>query len=147
MGDHARWHAVIQASTLSPSTLRQILILFSSEELSSEEYASGWFQEGMVLCLDADLSAGTLRVAVGRLQSDGTEGPCCSEWTTAVPSGLQPSATVGAALFPAVTGYGGVRLRFNFGLDSGRPLRFPPAWMEHAGVRLQQVISRHSLQG
>ena len=128
------------------STLQQILIIFSSGKDSSEEFANGWFQEGMVLCLDADLSAGTLRVAVGRLQSDGTEGPCCGEWTTAVLSGLQPSATVGAALFPAVTG-SGARLRFNFGLDSGRPLRFPPAWMEHAWVRLQQVISLYSLPG
>jgi hypothetical protein len=58
--------------------------------------------------------------------------PLVADWRTAYSSGLQPSANVGAALFPAISGNGGVRLRCNFGLDPGRPLRFPPPIPEDA---------------
>jgi hypothetical protein len=58
--------------------------------------------------------------------------PLAADWETAFSSGLQPSATVGAALFPAISGCGGVRLRCNFGLDPRRPLRFPPSIREDA---------------
>ena len=58
--------------------------------------------------------------------------PLLADWQTAYSSGLQPSATVGAALFPAISCKGGVRLRCNFGLDQRRPLRFPPSISEDA---------------
>ena len=54
-------------------------------------------------------------------------------WTTAYDSGLRPDREVGAALFPAVSGSGGARLRVNLGLDRARPLRFPPQWMADEG--------------
>jgi hypothetical protein len=64
--------------------------------------------------------------------------PLVADWKTAYSSGLQPSATVGAALFPAISGEEGVRLRCNFGLDPGRPLRFPPSKPE--GAQHEQVL-------
>jgi hypothetical protein len=53
--------------------------------------------------------------------------PLVADWQTAYSSGLQPSTTVGAALFPAISGKRGVRLQCNFGLDPRRPLLFPPS--------------------
>jgi hypothetical protein len=51
------------------------------------------------------------------------------EWQVAFPSGVQPSASVGAALYPAVSGMKGVKLRCNFGLNNQLPLLRPPEWM------------------
>jgi hypothetical protein len=104
--------------------------------------AAGWFNAGKLLRLAADLETGAMLVAV--VETDGTSAggdtsasifPCTSpmahitlvaDWETAYSSGLKPSAAVGAALFPAISGREGVRLRCNFGLDPRRPLRFPP---------------------
>ena len=102
--------------------------------------AGGWFEAGKLLRLAADLDVGVMRVAV--VETDGTSAgdenstsilyssliahlPLAADWQTAYSSGLQPSAAVGAALFPAIGGKGGVRLRCNFGLDPRWPLRFP----------------------
>jgi hypothetical protein len=52
-----------------------------------------------------------------------------SDLQVAFPSGVQPSASVGAALYPAVSGTKGVKLRFNFGHNSQRPLLHRPEWM------------------
>ncbi len=113
----------------------------------SSEAAGGWFEAGKLLRLAADLDVGAMRVAV--VETDGTCAggenattmlypsliahiPLVADWQIAYPSGLQPSATVGAALFPAISGNGGATLRCNFGLDPRRPLRFPPSILEDA---------------
>jgi hypothetical protein len=103
--------------------------------------ADDWFKAGKLLRLAADLDAGVMRMAV--VETDGSCAggedstsilpspmahiPPVADWKTAFSLGLQPSATVGAALFPAVSGRGGVRLQCNFGLDPRRPLLFPPS--------------------
>jgi hypothetical protein len=126
-------------------------IFFIREQLGSKA-AGGWFEAGKLLRLAADLDAGAMRVAV--VETDGT---CAGDenstsiipspmahtlllaaWQTAYSSGLQPSAHVGAALFPAISGSDGVRLLCNFGLDPLRPLRFPPS--KPAGAQHEQVL-------
>jgi hypothetical protein len=119
----------------------------------SSKAAGGWSEAGKLLRLAADLDAGAMRVAV--VETDGTSAggensksslypppiahiPLVADWQTIYSSGLQPSAAVGAALFPAIRGYDGARLRCNFGLDQRRPLRFPPSKPE--GAQHEQVL-------
>ena len=129
------------------------LSVFSIREQWDWGSNAGWFNAGKSLRLAADLNAGAMRVAV--VKTDGTSAggenstsilpspmahiPLLADWQTAYSSGLQPSATVGAALFPAISGQGGAKLRCNFGLDPGRPLRFPPSKPE--GAQHEQVLS------
>jgi hypothetical protein len=130
------------------------LSVFSIRDQWGSDAAAGWFEAGKSLRLAADLNAGAMRVAV--VETDGTSAggenstsilypspiahiPLAADWQTAYSSGLQPSATVGAALFPAISGQGGAKLRCNFGLDPGRPLRFPPSKPE--GAQHGQVLS------
>ncbi len=87
---------------------------------------------GGTLGLALDLDAGTLQVS-----HDG------GEWAPAFPSSLEehagpiaPSAAAGAALFPAVCGDGGARVRFNWGADAGRPLKHDPPSGEYHAVGL-----------
>jgi hypothetical protein len=131
-----------------------ILSIFFFRDQSVSNAAVGWFVARKLLRLAADLDAGAMRVAVV-----DTDGSCAgsenatsilpspmahislvADWKTAFSSGLQPSATVGAALFPAISGNDGVRLRCNFGLDPRRPLRFPPSTTEDA--QHEQVCCR-----
>jgi hypothetical protein len=60
-----------------------------------------------------DAGAGSLQVAV-----DG------ANLFPLFPDGLRPGLSVGAGLFPAMSGSGGCRVGFNLG---GRPFRHPPA--------------------
>jgi hypothetical protein len=126
-------------------------IFFIREQYRSKA-AGGWFEAGKLLRLAADLNAGAMWVAV--VEADGTCAggekstsilssptahiPLAADWQTAFSSGLQPSTTVGAALFPAISGEGGAKLRCNFGLDPERPLRFPPSKPE--GAQHEQVL-------
>ena len=97
------------------------------------EVAAGWFVPGGVLGLAADLEAGSLRVAFA---AGGDSSPA---WREAFASGLRPSAKVGGGLFPAVSGYGGARIRCNFGGDPQRPLRLPPPSRDYVAVGAQVV--------
>ena len=72
--------------------------------------ARGWFKAGTALGLAADLSAGTMLVAVG-------DGP----WAPAFASGVAPGAAVGTGLFLAVSGCDGAKVRLGLGRDA--PLR------------------------
>ena len=69
--------------------------------------AEGWFSAGATLGVALDLDHGTLLVSVNR-----------AEWKVALQAGCAPSNTVGAGLFPAVSGKGGVRLRCRWGGDA-----------------------------
>jgi hypothetical protein len=101
--------------------------------------APGWFEAGKTrtLGLALDLETGTMRVSV-----DG------GEWAVAFPradpgnepNGCTPSAAVGAALFPALSGYGNARVRCNFGGDAGRPFNHSPPSGEYRPVA--QVLIR-----
>ena len=87
--------------------------------------APGWFEEGKTRTLGValDLDTGTMRVSV-----DG------GAWAVAFPradpgnepNGCTPSAAVGGALFPALSGHGKARVRCNFGADAGRPFVHSP---------------------
>ncbi len=85
-----------------------------SGDLGDESVAGGWFTQGCVLGVAADLDAGALLCTTG--------GP----WTPCFPSGLRPGPEVGAALLPAVSCKGGARVRCNLGCDASRPLRHAP---------------------
>ena len=63
-------------------------------------------------------------------------------WQLACESGVQPSAAVGAALFPCISGSGGAKLRINVGLDTSRQMKFGPPTpeFEAVGVALAQVV-------
>lgn len=111
------------------------------EDLGSK-VARGWFAAGKVLRLAADLDEGSMRVAVASLEGQQAEQPGeeqAGKWTTAFASGVRPSAAVGAALFPAVSGKNGARVRCNLGRDEGRPLRFAPPWGKEAEAPQEQV--------
>ncbi len=58
-------------------------------------------------------------------------------WTVAVPDGCAPSAIVGAALFPALCGCNGVRLRCNLGAD----VKHGPPSDEYRAVGLTSQVS------
>ena len=132
-----------------------VSLLFCRNKWGSNE-AGGWFSSGSLLRLAANLDVGTMRVAVA--ETDGTctggenstmihhesssYGTDAAEWRTAYSSGLQPSATVGAVLFPAISGRRGASLRCNFGGNKARPLRFPPPLREGAEQDHVQVLLR-----
>ena len=79
--------------------------------------AAGWFAAGKTLGIAVDLDAGTMLVSV-----DG------AAWADAFDAACAPSAAVGAGLFPALCGSGGVRVRCNWGADAARPMtRSPPS--------------------
>jgi hypothetical protein len=59
---------------------------------------SGWYVVGKTLGVALDLDAGTLLVSV-----DG------GKWDVAFQDGCAPSSSVGAALFPALSGRTGAR--------------------------------------
>jgi hypothetical protein len=128
------------------SKLMEIYVMFilhsgKLERGSNLRAARGWFAAGKSLRLAADLNAGAMRLAV--VKTDGTSAggekstsilsspmahiPLVADWQTAYSSGLQPSATVGAALFPAISGKGGAKLRCKFGLDARFPQSSSPA--------------------
>jgi hypothetical protein len=118
-----------------------MFILHSGEWGSNGRAAGSWFAAGKSLRLASDLDAGVMRVAV--VETDGTcaggekstsilSSPMAhillvADWRTAYSSGLQPSTTVGAALFPAISGRGGAKLRCKFGLDARFPQSSSPA--------------------
>ncbi len=77
--------------------------------------AEGWFAAGKTLGLALDLGSGTMLVSV-----DG------GEWAVAFPEGCAPSSSVGAALFPALSGKEGATVRCNWGADALRPLEHAP---------------------
>jgi hypothetical protein len=85
--------------------------------------APGWFVAGKTLGLALDLDAGTLRVSV-----DG------GAWAVAFQDGCAPGAAAGAALFPALSGCDGARLRCNWGGDGGRPTRHAPPSGDYRAV-------------
>ena len=138
---------------------------FSKKE--GEIIAGGWFEAGKLLRVEADLDSGCMRVAVVGGNGDGAEGETLpsmavhmrripflcinyltlvmADWRVAFPSGVRPSASVGAALFPAVSGRDGARVRCNFGLDQRRPLRYPPQWMVGLEEREEQVRRRRTI--
>ena len=89
--------------------------------------AEGWFKAGKTLGLALDLDAGTLRVSV-----DG------GAWAVAFQDGCAPGAAVGAALFPALSGKAGARLRANWGWDRERPMRHGPPEGDYGLVVQQQ---------
>ena len=92
--------------------------------------ASGWFVAGKTLGLALDLDAGTLRVSV-----DG------GAWAVAFQDGCAPGAAAGAALFPALSGCTGARLRCNWGGDGGRPMRHGPPSGDYRAVGQLQASS------
>ncbi len=76
-----------------------------------------------------DLDAGAMHVSV-----DG------GEWAVAFPNGCAPSATVGAALFPALSGESGSQLRCNWGSDAGRPMKHAPPSEKFVAVGLAREV-------
>ncbi len=76
-----------------------------------------------------DLESGTLRVSV-----DG------GEWAVAFSEGCTPSADAGAALFPALSGAVGMRVRCNWGVDAARPMKFAPPSGEYMAVGLAYKV-------
>ncbi len=91
--------------------------------------AAGWFAAGKTLGVALDLGSGNLRVSV-----DG------GEWAVAFPEGCAPSGSVGAALFPALSGCDGVRARCNWGTDAARPMKFAPPSGEYMAVGLAYKV-------
>ena len=91
--------------------------------------AKGWFAAGKTLGLALDLDAGTLRVSV-----DG------APWAVAFQDGCAPGAAVGSALFPALSGNGGARVRCNWGAEAGRPMRHSPPSGEYRPVGLAMQV-------
>jgi hypothetical protein len=72
-----------------------------------------------------DLESGALRVSV-----DG------GEWAVAFPEGCAPSSSVGAAVFPALSGKEGATVRCNWGADASRPLKHAPPSGEYMALGL-----------
>jgi hypothetical protein len=91
--------------------------------------AGGWFGAGKTLGVALDLDAGTLLVSV-----DG------AAWTVAFADGCAPSAAVGAALFPALSGSEGAQVRCNWGADAGRPMKHGPPSGEYCAVGLAMQV-------
>jgi hypothetical protein len=94
-----------------------------------------WKAKGSILGVALDLNQGKMLVSV-----DG------AAWTVAFPNAThtapcRPSGTAGAALFPAICGSGGVRVRCNWGTDSGRPMRHSPPSGEYSAVGLLLEVS------
>ncbi len=87
--------------------------------------AAGWFTAGKTLCVALDLDSGTMRVSV-----DG------GDWAVAFQDGCAPSAAVGAALFPALSGWDGARVRCNWGADAELPFKHAPPSGEYMAVGL-----------
>ncbi len=94
--------------------------------------ASGWGEVGKTLGVALDLDAGSMLVSVNG-----------AEWTP-VPFSepCAPGAGAGAAVFPALTGAMGSRMRCNWGADAARPMRHgPPAGGYRAVGLLPQQVS------
>ncbi len=89
------------------------------------EVGSGWYIVGKTLGVALDLDAGTLLVSV--------EG---GKWDVAFQDGCSPGSSVGAALFPALSGRTGARLRLNWGADARRPMRHSPPSGDYRAVGL-----------
>ncbi len=83
--------------------------------------AAGWFASGKTLGVALDLDSGTMHVSV-----DG------GDWAVAFQDECAPSATAGAALFPALSGKSGARVVCNWGAD--RPLKHTPPSGEYVAL-------------
>ena len=90
---------------------------------------AGWFKKDKTLGIALDLDAGVMSVSV-----DG------GEWAVVVPDGCNPSVTAGATLFPAVSGGKGARMRFNWGVDAVRQLKYAPPSAEYQAVGLASKV-------
>ncbi len=98
------------------------MLLFCCRGTSGPPVVGAWNESGGTLGVALDMNTGTLLVSV-----DG------AAWAVAFADGCAPGAAVGAALFPALCGSGGARVRCNWGADAGRPMRHsPPSWQYNA---------------
>ena len=94
--------------------------------------APGWLAEKKALGLALDLQIGSLLVS-----ADG------STWVSAFESGLCPSRTVGAGLYPAISGSRHAKVRCNFGLDPGqRPMKTRPPSSEYRTIGAASMDSQ-----
>ncbi len=94
--------------------------------------AGGWFAAGKALGMALDLDAGSMLVSV-----DG------AAWTVAFAAQNRPccpSAAAGAALFPALSGWGGASVRCNWGTDPERPMRHGPPSGEYRPIGLLMEV-------
>jgi hypothetical protein len=100
-----------------------------ASDIQRDAVAAGWFAAGKTLGVAVDFDTGTMRVSV-----DG------GDWAVAFPHGCAPSAAVGAALFPALSGWRGARARCNWGACAARPMKFAPPSGEYMAVGLAQKV-------
>ncbi len=91
--------------------------------------AAGWFAAGKTLGVALDLDAGALLVSVNG-----------AAWVVACQAGCAPGADAGGALFPALSGEGGARVRCNWGADAGRPMRHGPPSGDYCAVGLAMQV-------
>jgi hypothetical protein len=112
------------------SVMHSLIFICGRNCLGSVVAAAGWFETGNILGVALDLDTGTLLASVN--------GTC---WVVACPNAIHtspccPSGTAGSALFPAMCGGGGARLRCNWGGVAGRPMRHCPPSGQYLAVGL-----------
>jgi hypothetical protein len=109
----------------------------------------GWFAAGKVLRLALDLGTGSLLIAVAspvqheEQEQAGKKVYDEGEWKAAFPDGLCPGPAVGAALYPALSGSKGARVRCHFGGSgaAGMPVGKGPTDEYRAVGDAAQVMS------
>jgi hypothetical protein len=100
---------------------------------------AAWNVAGGTLGVALDLGAGTLHLSVNG-----------GDWALAFPnathtSPCRPSVATGAALFPALCGSDGVRVRCNWGVDALRPMKFTPPSGEYMALGLARKVTQRRL--
>jgi hypothetical protein len=96
---------------------------------SSHSVAKGWLAQGRTLRVALNLDKGIMQAAVDN-------GP----WTIAIHGDCRPGSAVGAALFPALSGYYGAQLLCNWGQQKWK---YSPPEEDYQGpyqVQVEQVL-------
>jgi hypothetical protein len=119
-----RWGAQDRGAALTQAAMTSVRVLGRGMCEKIAGASRGCTAKTLGLALD--LEAGTMLVSV-----DG------AEWVAApLPQPCVPGAAVGAALFPALSGYVCTRLRCNWGVDAERPMRHAPPPGDYRAVGL-----------
>ena len=96
--------------------------LFDCSTRSNYFGMTGWLQVGTVLGVAVDLEQGRMLAT-----ACPTSISSASDWHTVFKTGLSPSAEIGSALFPVISGVLGAEVKYNFGHNlATRPMLHSP---------------------